>query len=633
MLRFRWVSLHLQFLRSLKRADTVWKRLGELPNGLRDIYDDIYRVKIEGLEEQGSIAKNAFKLLLTLQTQLKHEEFLQALSFCGEDKIDVSAEDLIDFSCNFLVLDAELDVFRFAHLSVREYLDTRSEYGPEYSHALAAQFCLRYLCTSNTAGPFLIPRDPSPDGDATLRSDGRIMSWKIDPAQPKCHRKNPPDDDDDESCSPFLNRVQEYTCSYWAFHLAAARKFRFLHPLKDMLREFAADTSQEVSPWFMYWNRLAFHVIYSRRGHHCTPKWARIGDRKDIEVMVHYPADYLFAASALGACDLLEVRLRSKPDPLFLRCYLETYDALQLACRFGTRDAVEFLLDRGWGLQVDNHFSLLGLALDGPHFETVKLLLSRGVDPNESYYDYDVPYTPIFRAIEFGSLELVKILLDYGASADVENRRGLKPFHEAAIDGKQEIADLFLARSTDADKLPRSFCRQLFLLHKAVRNGDEDLLNTTLENWPQGAQGNKCLDYALWDVLERRVRYHKRLDVVNETCVKALLAKGADVNCSFGGRSLLFLISDWEIPELDENYKKRTRLSASDFSILQLLVDHGADLEGREFMLKSEVGLIETPIPSIIQAHAEGSHSFQIVDGQCCCLECLKGQKDVASYC
>ena len=584
VLRFRWVSLQLQFLRTLKRADTIWKRLGELPSGLRDIYDDIYRVKIEGVEEQGSIAKHAFKLLLSLQTPLQHEEFLQALSFCGEDKTDVSAEELIDFGCNFLVLDAELNVFRFAHLSVREYLDTRSEYGLECGHALAAQFCLRYLSTSNSSGPFLIPRDSSPDDGAMPGSDDRIMSCQIDLSRSEF------DNDGQRQIEhgyPFLDRVQEYACAYWADHLAGSRYLRLLHPLNDMLRKFTVDSSQKASPWFMYWNRLAMHTVFSRRRYHYMPRWARSWHENDFMDMLHSPADYLFVASILGACDLLKLRLRSKPDPLYLRSYWGKHNALQLACRCGNRDAAEFLVDRGWGLQVENKFSLLGLALDGSSFETVKLLLSRGVDPNEKSYFKSMSCLtfPIFKASRSGSLELVKLLLDYGASADVENSLGLKTFHAAAIDGKQEIADLLLAKSTDADKLPISFCRQLVLVHEARRNRDEDLLNTALANWPQGAQGNKYLDYALWHMLYCPTCDHNnRLILVNATCLKALLAKGADANCSFLGKSLVDAIAG-----RGETSEGRTKLSANDFSILQLLVDHGADLGKWNFMLKPEV--------------------------------------------
>ena len=579
VIRFRWVSLQLQFLRTLKRADTVWKRLGELPKDLSKIYDDIYRVKIEDVEEQGAIAKNAFNLLLSLQTPLKHEEFLQALSFCGDDKTDVSAEDLLDFGCNFLVLDTELDVFRFAHLSVREYLDTRSEYSPESSHALAARFCLRHLCTSDTSGPFLIPRDPWPDDGAMLGSDGRIMSWEIDPAQSnygKAGRRRY-----HERGYPFLNRVQEYACAYWANHVAGSRDFRLRHPLSDMLRNFTIDTSQGISPWFMYWNRLATHMIDLDTNYNAMPQWS--SDKSRILEMVHLPADYLFAASIWGFRDLLELRLRSKPDPLSVRSSYHNNNALQLACSYGNRDSAEFLLDRGWGLQVDNSFSLLGLAIEGSHFETVKLLLSRGANPNGKLNaKWALDRFPVFEAIESGSLALVKILLDYGASADAEDYWGLKTFHVAASDGKQEIADLLLATSTDADEFPRTFCGQVALVHKAVDGGDWGMLKTALEVWPQGARGEKYLNSALWKVVNG---FYIKETSISEMCANALLAKGADANCSFHGRPLVRLLASFAT-----EYEGRMMLSARRFSILQLLVDHGADLGERKFFLDPEVG-------------------------------------------
>ena len=538
-------------------------------------------MRIKHVEEQYTIVESAFKLLLSLQTSLRHEEFLQALSFCGDDKIDLSAEELLDLSCNFLVLDTELDVFRFAHLSVREYLDTRSEYSLESSHALAARLCLRYLCTSNTSGPFLIPRDPWPDDGAMVGSDSRIMSWEIDPAQSNYEKAG--QIGYLERGYPFLNRVQEYACAYWAYHVAGSRHLRFIDPLYDMLRTFTVDMSGGISPWFMYWNRLAMHMVHSMDRYDFMPSWATIQDENDIAGMVHNPADYLFAASIWGFCDLLEFRLRSKPDPLSVRFSYRNNNALQLACMYGNRDSAEFLLDQGWGLQVDNGFSLLGLSLERSHFETVRLLLSRGADPNEECKSaYGAGWFPIFGAIRSGSLEVVKLLLEYGASADVEDVLGLKTFHAAASDGKEDIADLLLATSTDGDGYARNICRQVALVHKAAKSADGDLLATALEDWPQGARNEKYLNSALWEVLNRDLF---KMTSITETCAKALLAKGADANCSFHRMSLVAIVARFA-----KKCEGRTMLSAYPFSILQLLVDHGADLGGRKFGLDPEVG-------------------------------------------
>ena len=460
----------------MKIPAAIWKRLGELPAGLREAYNDTYEMKLESyVEEQRLITKSAFMLLLSLHESLEQKDFLHALSFCSDDRITVSAEDLLDLCFGFLVLDSEQNVYRFAHLSVREFLETKSDYSPESSHALAAQFCLRYLCTSNDSGPYLIPRDTftnsrlvTEDKDVSnidLRYNGRVMSWRIPPfAMPPF-----------SSYDPFLDKVQEYTCRYWANHTAGSRRFRFAQPLNTMLRNFVMDESQLVSPWFMYWNRLAINVSNQ------WPWWPN-----KFKDMTHVPADYLFAASLWSFNDLLELRLRSKPDPLLLRSGETKSNALQLACLYGILDTVKFLLDWDWGLQVDDDRTLLGLAMDGlsqsrsrsssnpdideKYIETIKILLSCGADPNEKtaiteYYSRFSSDIPILKAISIGSIELVKVLLQHGANADVEDDWGLKASHIAALGDQPEIAGLLLATSTDADDSTRTFFKEVLRIH------------------------------------------------------------------------------------------------------------------------------------------------------------------------
>ena len=572
----------------MKIPAAIRKRLGELPASLREAYNEIYELRLKSyVEEQRSITKSAFKLLLSLQTPLDHEDFIHALSFCSEDRITLLAEDLLDLCFGFLVLDIGQNVYRFAHLSVREYLETKSEYSSESSHALAAQLCLRYLCTSNDSGPFLVPRDTWLDSSAVpkdmrfpsidLKHDSRVMSCTINPSVN--------DQGDYNHDYPFLDRVQEYACVYWADHTAGSRYLRLLHPLSTMLRGFIMDASQSVSPWFMYWNRLVIHMFRFPGHVYCMPGW--IFGRNKIKDMTHTPADYLFTAILWGFYDLLELRLRSSPDPLLLRSGTRgnEFNALQLACLYGNPDAVKFLRDWGWGLQVEDDLSFLALAVQGSkihkrpslpgldiddkNIETIRLLLSYGVDPHEkllfsfrhflgcSYPIWISPLRipPIWKAIELESTEIVKLLLEYGVSADVENEMGLKTFHTAVIDGKHEIADLLLAESKDVDDFARSVCKELGLIHQALRRDDETILITALGNWPRDARGSWYLDHALWLAAIRSTK---------EDCVKALLAKGANANARFIGLSVIDAIH------------RRVSME-NDFAILRLLLDHGAD--------------------------------------------------------
>jgi len=51
----------------------------------------------------------------------------------------------LNICCNLVVLDAELDVFRFAHLSVREFLEGMDNYSISEIHALAMERCIETL--------------------------------------------------------------------------------------------------------------------------------------------------------------------------------------------------------------------------------------------------------------------------------------------------------------------------------------------------------------------------------------------------------------------------------------------------------------------------------------------------------
>ena len=586
--------MQLQFLRTLKIETAIRKRLGQLPASLREAYNDTYEIRLESyVEEQKSITISAFKLLLSLQTPLDHEEFRHALSFCSEDVISLSNDELIDLCCGFLTLDIEQNVYRFAHLSVREYLETKSEYGPERSHALAAQVCLRYLCTRNDSGPFLIPRDARPDSGVVLadkdvssicpRNDGRVKSCTTNPSVT-----------DQPDKYPFVDRVQQYVCLYWANHAAQSQHLLLVHPLNTMLQKFILHGPQDVSPRYIYWNKLAIHMS----NHYvsgCLPRMANAPPKKyDIREMIsnvtNSAADYFFTASLWGFHDLLEIRLNSKPDLSLLRSQ-KGYNALQFACRYGNHDTVKLLLDRGWELRVESKFSLLVLAIDGlrhliehpwrpcldmeDHIKTVRLLLSHSVNPrygsdftNGEHSGYD---KLIRNAIEVGSAELVKLLLDYGATAGVRDDMRLSAFHMAKSKGKHEIADLLLAAGMGMDNFDRIMSKTETALIQALRDNSATEPETALRDWSQDARGSKYLDAALRTAVLNKKR--------NAYWVKDLLDKGANPNAKFCGFSLLDEISR----SYSEKYGKYT-MDAVDWPKVQLLIENGADPEGKKYM-------------------------------------------------
>ena len=141
--RFRWVSLSLQNFRGLTVERAVRNRLGRLPKDLQKLYQETYDHQVKaGDEDQISIAKDAFRLLLCLENTMPTEEFLTALSFCNGDEEILTKDDLLELCFNFVTDDQESDSFRFAHLSVREFLEAKEGFDRENCHRTAAIFCL-----------------------------------------------------------------------------------------------------------------------------------------------------------------------------------------------------------------------------------------------------------------------------------------------------------------------------------------------------------------------------------------------------------------------------------------------------------------------------------------------------------
>ncbi|KAE8441164.1 hypothetical protein EG329_005820 [Mollisiaceae sp. DMI_Dod_QoI] len=123
---FRWASLQLQNLTTLKTDEDIIDRLGKIPPTLEELYADIYKMvtRNQGVVAQ-AIARNVFCVLLEHQRILRELEFRELVQV---NKSQVSISQVLDICCNLVVLDKTSQVFRFAHLSVREFLLRTSDF-------------------------------------------------------------------------------------------------------------------------------------------------------------------------------------------------------------------------------------------------------------------------------------------------------------------------------------------------------------------------------------------------------------------------------------------------------------------------------------------------------------------------
>jgi hypothetical protein len=129
------------------------KSLGRLPPDLHDLYAEIYEmISTQPGEDQARVFKNVLHWLLCAQATLGLNEFLCVVLMdpqSGNIVSVVSKELVLEICSNFVVFDAQLETFRFAHLSVREFLEKRAEYNNETTNALAAEVCLRTILSTS----------------------------------------------------------------------------------------------------------------------------------------------------------------------------------------------------------------------------------------------------------------------------------------------------------------------------------------------------------------------------------------------------------------------------------------------------------------------------------------------------
>ncbi|RYP43836.1 hypothetical protein DL768_009643 [Monosporascus sp. mg162] len=188
---FRWASMQLQYLCSFDMDADIRKSLGQLPPDLDTLYAEIYDIlSSKPGESQRVVFRSVLSWLLCAQRTLNSAEFLAAVSILPQTsggEVFVSRALILKCCNNFVVFDAQLDMFRFAHLSVREFLEKRQEYTRTATNALAAEACLWNLVSTN----------PDPITKRFLSAHGRVLTEN----------------------SSKTHRFGKYALAYWAVHI------------------------------------------------------------------------------------------------------------------------------------------------------------------------------------------------------------------------------------------------------------------------------------------------------------------------------------------------------------------------------------------------------------------------------
>ena len=112
---------------------------------LNELYEEAFDQIPKSGQFAQSYATQAFSMLLCAQEALSPEAFLQMMAKTALEHGEIMTLDkMIDICLDLVVLDSELNILRFAHISFQEFLETRAEFAPNKVHKVAAASCLAF---------------------------------------------------------------------------------------------------------------------------------------------------------------------------------------------------------------------------------------------------------------------------------------------------------------------------------------------------------------------------------------------------------------------------------------------------------------------------------------------------------
>ncbi|KAF9774897.1 hypothetical protein IL306_007059 [Fusarium sp. DS 682] len=491
----------------MTRSD-IEKHLREPPQTLRESYKLICDRINQLSNESRSIAEKTLKWLLCAQRTLRASELLATIS--GESGERYSESDVLDRCFSLVDLDHEFQVFRFSHLSVREYFElytesrrsTAQDDATEHlapagdnsparwdvmaAHAMAAETCLQMLMTNGKRTYTGLPVD---------------------------------------------NEFYVYSMVHWVGHCQRSGVLlRENKTLKALLARFLTQNNGQASRVFVEWNWAI--VAATEHG-----SWDYNDIQNDLKSITSFPADPLFAVCAVGAHVKLLLDNGAVASPVVIN------PPIYEAAKGGHEAVVELLLDKGcdvgpadakrWGPE-----SALVAASEKGHEEVVQLLLDRGAAVDSLTWSLFAINTSgsasaLAKASEKGHYGVVKLLLERGAAVNTTTLDFVNPLVIASKNGHHRVVELLIRYGANVNgrhadyKFFRSSVGHTNALVEASGNGHSEIVRCLVQhgadvNAREGSQGS-ALESALLH------RHHGIARLLVEAGAKADPGKNIDM--------------------------------------------------------------------------------------------------------
>ncbi|NXQ81286.1 ASB3 protein, partial [Nyctibius grandis] len=181
----------------------------------------------------------------------------------------------------------------------------------------------------------------------------------------------------------------------------------------------------------------------------------------------------LHLSARRGSLESVRVLLEAGTDPN--EATTEATTALFLAVENGHADIVKFLLQHGANVEGPHSWSgwnsLHQAAFQG-FTEIMKILLEKGAS-KECKDDFGI--TPLFVAAQYGKLESLRLLVSHGADVNCQAKDGATPLLIAAQEGHVECVELLLSNGAN----PNLYCNEdkwQLPIHAAAEMGHKKIL-------------------------------------------------------------------------------------------------------------------------------------------------------------
>ncbi|KAJ4264299.1 hypothetical protein NW762_005495 [Fusarium torreyae] len=306
---FRWVDLQVETLKHTKLDEDLKSKLGRLPQTLDYSYYTIY-CNIKGAGSNAKrLADGVFLWLLYGRKALQTEVFAAFISFVtGTSSIPLKPQHLLDVCGNLIEIDQSLNVFRFVHLSVREFFEhfhhrEDDTFTPAKGHASLAYHSLLHICLNlaPTSFPIGVPQSAfTRDISSALQSD---------------------------------SAVKRYVDRYWHEHAKLAEQERFKAPFQPLFKLFIQNHPDTNSIFEMWCRTALFDEVTGQELERCHSASRR-------------PAHLIWLACAFDLEEVVDISYRGGGFDTEMRTGVLLTPLLE-AARLGSPRTLGKLLDHG----------------------------------------------------------------------------------------------------------------------------------------------------------------------------------------------------------------------------------------------------------------------------------------------